>query len=452
MAAEPGRLTKRTVDALKPGETAWDGGDSSVKGFGVRRQRRDRVYMLKYRIAGRQRWYIIGPHGSPWTVESARTEAKRLLGKVAKQDDPAATRAQTKAAGTVAELCDLYLADAPNRVLRKTGQPKKASTLATDRGRIERHIKPLLGRTPVTAVTQDDIKRFLADVANGATAADIRRMPERGEPTEEIKDAGHKVTYSNAIKPRGRAIVEGGEGTATRTVGLLGGIFAYAVEKGMRPDNPVRGVARYKDRASKRYLSAAELAKLGEALAKAERDGDSKAAIAAIRLLILTGARKSEILAARRQWIDMARGYLHLPDSKTGEKLVPLGAPALAVIAALPRVEGNPYLLPGDKEGMHYIGLPKAWERIRSRAGLGDVRLHDLRHAFASVGASGGDSLLVIGALLGHHDAKTTQRYAHLQDDPIRAAANRISGTIAAAMAGKSASVMPIETRKRLRS
>jgi integrase len=181
------------------------------------------------------------------------------------------------------------------------------------------------------------------------------------------------------------------------------------------------------------------LAKLGEALVAAERVGENKRAIAAIRLLILTGARKSEILGARWEWIDIARGYLHLPDSKTGEKLVPLGAPALAVIAAQPRVQGNPYLLPSVKKDMHYVGLPKAWERIRARAGLDDVRLHDLRHAFASVGASGGDSLLVIGALLGHRDAKTTQRYAHLQDDPVRAAANRISGTIAAAMAGRPA-------------
>lgn len=411
--AEPKRLTKRTVDALRPGATAWDGGDGGVKGFGVRRQRRDRVYMLKYRIAGRQRWYVIGSHGSPWTVESARKEAKRLLGQVAKSKDPAATRAQTKAAGTVAELCDLYLTDAPTRVVRKMGQPKKASTLATDQGRIERHIKPLLGRMPVTAVTRQDVERFLADVAAGKTAVDVK------------------------TGPRGRAIVEGGEGAATRTAGLLGGIFSYAVEKGMRPDNPVRGVTRYKDRASKRYLSAVELAKLGEALAGG--DGENQIAIAAIRLLILTGCRKSEILAARREWVDMERGYLHLPDSKTGEKLVPLGAPALAVIAALPRVEGNPYLLPGDKKGMHYVGLPKAWERIRGRAGLADVRLHDLRHAFASVGASGGDSLLVIGALLGHRNSKTTQRYAHLQDDPLRAAADRISSTIAAALAGKPA-------------
>jgi integrase len=215
-------------------------------------------------------------------------------------------------------------------------------------------------------------------------------------------------------------------------------VFSYAVEKGLRPDNPVRGVARYKDHASRRYLSPSELAKLGRALTVAERDGENPVAIAAIRLLILTGCRKSEILAARWDWLDLERGYMHLPDSKTGAKLVPLGAPALAVIASLPRVAGNPNLLPGEKEGGHYVGLPKAWERIRARAGLDDVRLHDLRHAFASVGASGGDSLLVIGALLGHRDAKTTQRYAHLQADPVKAAADRISGRIAASMMGGS--------------
>ena len=429
MAAEPRRLTKRTVDALRSGETAWDGGDGSVKGFGVRRQRRDRVYMLKYRIGGRQRWYVIGPHGSPWTVEGARKEARRLLGQVAERSDPAAKRAQTKAAGSVAELCDLYLAEAPTRLLRKTGQPKKASTLATDAGRIERHIKPLLGRMPVAAVTRQDVENFLADVAAGKTAADVK------------------------TRPRGRAIVEGGEGAATRTVGLLGGIFAYAVEKGMRHDNPVRGVTRYKGRSSKRYLSAAELAKLGEALAAADRDGENATATAAVRLLILTGCRRSEILAARREWVDTEHGYLHLPDSKTGQKLVPLGAPALAIIAELPQVKGNPYLLPGEKKDMHFVGLPKAWDRIKGRAGLNDVRLHDLRHAFASVGASGGTSLLIIGALLGHRDTKTTQRYAHLQDDPVRAAANRISGTIDAAMKGKpAASVVRLKGRKQARS
>ncbi len=348
----------------------------------MRRQRRDRIYMLKYRIGGRQRWYVIGPHGSPWTVEGARKEARRLLGQVAERSDPAAKRAQTKAAGSVRELCDLYLAEAPTRILRKTGQPKKASSFGHRRRPHRTTYQAASGSDAGSCLLEQDVESFLADMAAGKTAADVK------------------------TGPRGRAVVEGGEGAATRTVGLLGGIFAYAAEKGMRHDNPVRGVTRYKDRSSKRYLSAAELAKLGEALATADRDGENATATAAVRLLILTGCRKSEILAARREWVDAEHGYLHLPDSKTGQKLVPLGAPALAVIAELPQVKGNPYLLPGEKKNMHFVGLPKAWDRIKRRAGLNDVRLHDLRHAFASVGASGGTSLLVIGALLGHRDTK----------------------------------------------
>lgn len=414
------RITKRLVDAIQPDKIVWD---SDVSGFGVRRQRMAKVYVLKTRIAGRVRWFSIGQHGSPWTPELARREAKRILGEIAAGRDPATSRDTDRAAGTVAELCDAYLAVAPTRVLKKSGRPKKPSTLATDRGRIERHIKPLLGRLQVRSVTDQDVKRFLADVAAGKTAADVR------------------------TGPRGRAIVEGGEGTATRTVGLLGGIFAFAVEKGLRPDNPVRGVTRYRDRNAERYLSATELARLGQTLADAEREGENPMAIAAVRLLIFTGARKSEILTTQWDHVDAERGYLRLPDSKTGAKLIPLGAPALDVLAKLPHLSGNPYILPGDKPGAFYKALPKAWARIRARAKLGDVRLHDLRHSFASVGAAAGDSLIVIGALLGHRDAKTTARYAHLGDDPIKSAANRIAGTIAAAMGSVSGEIVPLPKR-----
>jgi integrase len=399
----------RQVEAMSAGETLWDG---EVRGFGVRRQRRDRIYILKYRIYGRPRWYSIGLHGSPWTLDAARREAKRLLGLIADGKDPAGAKAVERAAGTVADLCDLYLNEAPTRVLRKTGQAKKDSTLATDRGRIERHIKPLLGKLPVGAVTKEDVATLLRDVAAGKTAADIK------------------------TRPRGRAIVEGGRGTATRTVGLLGGIFTFAIEKGLRPDNPVRGVAKFSGRQGERFLSGEEMTRLGRALADAERQGENPTAIAGIRLLALTGCRKSEILTARWEWVDFDSGYLRLPDSKTGQKLVPLGAPAQAILAELPRVSGNPYILPGRKTGAPLVGLPRVWERVRAKANLGGVRLHDLRHSFASVGAASGDSLLVIGALLGHRDAKTTQRYAHLGADPIRAAADRIATRVAAAMAG----------------
>ena len=394
-------ITKRTVDSLMSGGLVWD---SEVKGFGVRCQRAAKTFVLKMRIGGLQRWITIGRHGSPWTVAMARQEAIRLLGEKAAGRDPAEARDQAKREPSVAELCDLYLAEGC--------ATKKPSTIATDKGRIERHIKPLLGRKRVRAVTKGDVQRFLHDVASGRTATDVKTGKQ------------------------GRTIVKGGKGTATRTVGLLGGIFAFAVDRGLRPDNPVRGVKRFKDRKSERFLSFAELTRLGETLTVMEREGENLSAIAAIRLLSLTGARKSEILSLKWGHVDFERACVRLPDSKTGAKVIPLGAPALELLASLPHLEGNPYVLPGTKIGAHLVGLPRAWERIKSRAGLKDVRLHDLRHSFASVAAGAGDSLILIGALLGHRDQATTQRYAHLSNDPLRAAADRISGRIAAAMRG----------------
>jgi integrase len=191
------------------------------------------------------------------------------------------------------------------------------------------------------------------------------------------------------------------------------------------------------------------MATLGETLTTAEGEGENVTAIAAIRLLILTGCRKSEILTVQWEHVDFERAFLLLPDSKTGEKIIPLGAPALELLASLPRIEGNPYVLPGEKEKQHLVGLPRVWERIKKRAKLQDVRLHDLRHSFASVGAGAGMGLPIVGKLLGHRDPKTTARYAHIGDDPAKAAADRISGTIAAAMKGKEkgGKVMKLEKR-----
>jgi hypothetical protein len=191
-------------------------------------------------------------------------------------------------------------------------------------------------------------------------------------------------------------------------------------------------VKRFRDQKGERYLSAVELARLGDALG---RDGEYPFATAGLRLLILTGARKSEIQTAKWEHVDFERSCLRLPDSKTGAKTIPLGAAALDLLQDLPRVEGNPYILPGYNNGGYYVGLPKAWLRVRKAARLEGVRLHDLRHSFASVAASAGDSLLLIGAILGHRDSKTTQRYAHLSNDPVKAAADRTADRIAAAMA-----------------
>ena len=232
-------------------------------------------------------------------------------------------------------------------------------------------------------------------------------------------------------------------------------MFNLAEVWDMRPDgsNPCRHVRKYAETQRKRFLSSAELARLGEALRLAERDGFldlparegvrdkatrapvSAEAVAAIRLLVLTGARKSEILTLRWAWIDFAGRRAHLPDSKTGDKSIVLSPPALAVLADLARSDDNPHVIRGAKPGAHLVNLKDPWLAVREAAGLDDVRIHDLRHSYASVGAAGGASLPIIGALLGHTQAQTTQRYAHLSDDPLQAAAAVISNKIAASMA-----------------
>ena len=262
----------------------------------------------------------------------------------------------------------------------------------------------------------------MRDVAKGKTRADVK------------------------TKKWGRAIVEGGKGTATRTVGLLGGIFSFAVRRKLRADNPVRGVKRYTDNKGERFLSAKELATLGEVFRSFEADGANRSALAIIRLLTFTGARKGEIAGLKWSEVDLERSCLRLSDSKTGAKVIPLGPPALAILSELTPVEGSPLVFPAEAGANAFQGTEKIWRKVRVAAKLKDVRIHDLRHSFASFGLAGGDALPIIGKLLGHSDVKTTARYAHLADDPVKAAATRISGNIAAAMAGKpQAEIMPLK-------
>lgn len=397
------RISLATVKAAKPADKDYFLWDGELKGFGLKVCKGGRkVYVCKYRAgSGRSapsRRMTIGAHGSPWTPDAARKEAARLLGRVAQGEDPARDKQDAKAVISVAELCDRYL---------EAGvATKKASTLSTDRGRIERHIKPLLGKMRITDVTRADVAQFLQDVANGKTATDVK------------------------TRKRGRAIVKGGKGTATRTVGLLGGIFTYANEAGLLKENPVRGVKRYRDQRNERFLDAEELTRLGEALAKAEAEGENPYALAIIRLLLLTGARKGEIEKLRWSEVDRNFQYLRLADSKTGQKLIVLNDAALEVLEGISRRQKSDFVFPASRSEGWYQGTPKVWERMRIAAGLSGVRLHDLRHSFASVAASTGANLQVIGALLGHMNSATTARYAHLGADPVRAAAQSVAANI----------------------
>ena len=413
MAGKLKNITKRAVDALRPGDVVWD---DDVRGFGVRCQRRDKVYVLKYRFHGRQRWLSIGKHGSPWTPEKAKNEARKFLGFVADGKDPAEARDDAKKDITVSALCDLYMSEGV--------ATKKASTIATDKGRIKRHIKPLIGKKRCCHVTRTDVDRMMQDIAKGKTAVDVK------------------------TGPRGRAIVKGGQGTATKAVTLLGAIFTFAINRGIRTDNPVHGVKTFKAKKHERFLSPVELGRLGEVLAATEVEGINPMAINAIRLLVMTGCRRGEILSLEWKHIDFERSCFRLPDTKIGARIIPVGAPVLKLLGKIPQVRGNPYVLPGDTKGKHFVGLPKVWNIIRKRAGLDGVRIHDLRHSFASVGAAGGDSLFMIGKLLGHQQSSTTARYAHLSDDPLKAAADRISGTISAALTGDGGDVVEFSNRK----
>jgi integrase len=415
------RIGLRQVRALKPGDTIWD---ASLSGFGARRQKSEAVsYVLYYRTAeGRQRWYTIGRHGAPWTPDTAREEARRLLGDVAHKADPAADKRAARNAQTVSELCDLYLEDAESgRLVTRRRTPKKVSTLATDRGRIERHIKPLLGRRAVASVTRADVETFMFDVGAGKTAGKTK------------------------TKPRGVARVRGGKGTASRTVGLLGAIFAYAVRHRMRSDNPVHGVLRPADGRRARRLADEEYKALGEALRKAVKAKMWPAAIAAARFLLLTGWRSGEVLGLRWPELDLARRTAILGDTKTGVSMRPLSHAACEVLRKLTR-SGDLVFAAMRGDG-RMLGFPKLWARIAKMGELpADVTPHTLRHSFASLANDLGYSEPTIAALIGHRAHSITSRYIHSADPLLLAAADAVANRTAELM-GKhptAAQVIPL--------
>jgi integrase len=403
------KLTKREIDAAKP-ETKdvfiWD---TELKGFGLKvTPSGAKVYLIQYRMGGRvarvQR-YTIGRHGSPWTPESARTEAARLLGRVKNKTDPAKEK-KSAAAAHQADADAPTLAAFADRYIEEYARPyKRPRTIEEDERNLRLHIKPALGRLKLKGITVADIAKFHAS--------------RRSNPTN-----------------------------ANRCRALLSHLFEIAERWGERPirSNPCQHVQKFIEQKRERFLSAAEMARLGDALASAGGH-EPAAALAAIRLLILTGCRLSEILALEWCWVDFERASLRLPDSKTGPKVVPLGAPALHLLVALPRQDNNPYVLPAERGTGHFVGIQKVWQRVRGMAGLTDVRIHDLRHSFASIAVSGGDSLYLVGKVLGHRQARTTERYAHLKDDPLWAVANRTAEAIAAMLKGEDGgTVVPLKS------
>jgi integrase len=416
------RLTKRAVDALQPGSPDYFMWDDELPGFGVRVWPSGRkVYVAQYRAGARTRRVKIGRHGA-LTVEEARKQAKAILGDVARGSDPATDRATRRASMTVKDLCANYL-DAAERglIIGKGGKPKKPGTLYVDRGRIARHIVPLLGSRLVRDITPSDVHRFMRDVASGKTA----------------------IVEKTGL--RGKAIVEGGLGTAARTVGLLGGILSFAVAEGVIPSNPARGVKRPADKKRHRRLTADEYRQLGDALAAAEVDCEAWQGVTGSWLLALTGCRIGEVIGLRWTEIDDAGGCFRLAETKEGASVRPIGRPAFDVLAKIER--SGPFVLPAARGTGAFGGMPGFWRRLIDRAALADVTPHTLRHSFASVAGDLGYTENTIAAMLGHAAGSVTSRYVHHLDAVLIAAADKVARTVRGHMTGQMAKVVKLQGR-----
>jgi integrase len=413
-------ITKRHVDALKPSADEYFSWDRDLKGFGVRVQPTgEKSFVAKYRAgSGRNaptRRVTLGPVGK-LTPDEARKLAKVTLGSVAHGHDPAALKAAERRAATLKELAEVFLSE-------HVEAKRKPATAVHYRDILERIVLSELGTRQCGKVATADLARLHV------------RMKKR--------------PYQ-----------------ANRMLAVVGSLYAFAGKRKLVPVgfNPARGIDKYPEKGRERFLTTDELGRLGDTLREAETVGlpwtvDEKKptakhapkeakrrtvidpfAAAAIRLLILTGARLREILKLEWQHVDFDRGLLLLPDSKTGAKSIVLNAPALAVLTGLKRA--GAYVIAGQMAGTDgekpRADLNRPWRAIAKRASLGGLRIHDLRHTHASFGAGAGLGLPIIGKLLGHARASTTQRYAHLDVDPLRRASDHIGARLAAAL-GESA-------------
>lgn len=408
----PPKLTKRTIDALKPDRRResflWDG---ELRGFGVRvKPSGTKTFIIQYRnLEGRTRRCVIGQYGV-LTVEQARDLAQKMLASVIDGADPSAERLAIRQGMTVSTLCDWYLTEAEaGRLIGRNRRPIKASSLSGDRSRIELHIKPLIGNRVVSQLKLADIERLQGDIAAGRTAR--ARKTCRGGRTA------------------------GGIGVASRAISTLRSLFNHARRLGLIEVSPATGVRIMASQKMKRYMSAGEIRHLGKVMTQMEREGEHPTGLAAIRVMLLTGFRRMEVLAMRKEWVQPDDNLVRFPDTKSGPQMRVAGDAAMTVLEAQALRCHSPYIFPADWGEGHFIGVVRVLDRVCARAGLEKVTPHTLRHSFASMAAAQGFSELTISGLLGHAPRGVTQRYVHL-DSALIIAADQVAAEIARLLEG----------------
>ncbi len=373
------KITKRSADVASPSDREFFLWDNELKGFGLRVYTSGRkMYLAQFRASGRLRRVNIGLHGAI-TAEIARTEAMKHLSAARLGGDPAGERDRRKASPTMKEFGQRFLDE-------HVALHCKPTTQAEYKRSVELFITPKLGTHRIIDITRADVV--------------------------ELHHSMKEIPYQ-----------------ANRTLGVLSVMFTIADTWDVRTDgiNPCWKVKRYKEQKRERYLTSDELARLGKVLREAHSEPE---AANCIRLLLLTGCRLSEIQKLKWAYVDLKKGVLRLPDSKTGAKLVTIGKAVIDVLKTIPKIEDNPYVITGKIEGQHLTDMQRPWRRLRKRASLNDVRIHDLRHSFASDALQLGEDLPMIGKLLGHTQIQTTARYAHLKIDPIKLAADKVANAI----------------------
>jgi len=395
------KLTKKAIEGLEPKARPYEVWDTELTGLVVWvRPSGRKTYAVYYRTTkGKRRTMRLGPAGAMPPTE-ARKAAKMILADVAQKRDPLEERREARVRTMkLNELWPLYekgYLDHPHPPRRSGNRPLSPRTRAAYRWYWTKYLEPAMGERRLDSIAQEDVETFHSNMASAS------------------------VTNAN------------------RTLALLGSMYTFAERSKILPpgSNPTHGVERTEENKRQRFLTADELMRLGEALREAE-GREPWQALAAIRLLLLTGARRSEVLAMQWQDLDLERMVWNLPSGKTGARPVFLNAPAVELLASLPRTVECPWVLPGRRPTDHFKGVAHPWERIRDAAGLTDFRMHDIRHTAASLALAGGAQLKVIQVLLGHRELKTTSRYAHLADGPVRQAADRLGETVASALEGR---------------